>query len=91
MPVHSSKQSAETIRALLTDAAYDVLGQHSEEMSQWAPPPEFNAPDGFMRSFVPGTGVGNREGKHIEFLVSEIWNCFFVVDFLYLGNNYLNF
>ncbi|KAG8173486.1 hypothetical protein JTE90_024126 [Oedothorax gibbosus] len=57
-------QSEDAIRVMLDEAVCDVLGQHSDEVSSWTPPPDFSPPDGFMRSFVPGTG--NREDLSID-------------------------
>ncbi|GFU45072.1 uncharacterized protein NPIL_25371 [Nephila pilipes] len=58
--------SLEEFEADLQEEALKVLRQHSDEMSQIPKPPSFDMPKGFMRSFIPGTGVGNREELVIE-------------------------
>ncbi|GFR31751.1 uncharacterized protein TNCT_78751 [Trichonephila clavata] len=58
--------SVEEFEAQLQDEALKVLVQHSDEMSRIPKPPSFDMPQNFMRSFIPGTGVGNREELVIE-------------------------
>ncbi|XP_035225568.1 uncharacterized protein LOC118198080 isoform X2 [Stegodyphus dumicola] len=52
--------------AILQDAVLDVYSQHMDEMSHIFQPPEFSMPSDFMRSFLPGSGIGNREELIIE-------------------------
>lgn len=58
--------SVEEFKAQLQEETLKVLVQHSDEMSHIPKPPSFGMPKNFMRSFVPGTGVGNREELVIE-------------------------
>lgn len=51
---------------MLEEALADVYSQHADEMSEPRSPPYFKMPDNFMRSFVPDTGVGNREGMLLD-------------------------
>ncbi|GFU28092.1 uncharacterized protein TNCV_3154031 [Trichonephila clavipes] len=60
--------SVEEFEAQLQDEALKVLVQHSDEMSRIPKPPPFDMPQKFMRSFIPGTGVGNRE----ELMINSI-------------------
>ncbi|GIX91800.1 hypothetical protein CDAR_5232 [Caerostris darwini] len=52
--------------AELQEEALKVLRQHMNDMSQVPQAPSYNAPQTFMRSFIPGTGVGNREELIID-------------------------
>lgn len=47
-------------------AIAEVLEQHADASSKPRTPPYFKMPNDFMRSFIPGTGVGNREGMYIN-------------------------
>ncbi|KAF8787177.1 hypothetical protein HNY73_008801 [Argiope bruennichi] len=59
-------KSREEFEAELQVEALKVLKQHMDEMSQVPQISSYAAPQRFMRSFIPGTGVGNREELVID-------------------------
>ncbi|CAL1276965.1 unnamed protein product [Larinioides sclopetarius] len=58
--------SREEFEAELQAEALKVLAQHMDEMSHVPQVPSNAAPQNFMRAFLPGTGVGNREELVID-------------------------